>query len=72
MSGFAIHYGKIINDKFVLLAEEYDDVKSIEELKVRADMDMPYRSRLSYTYLVKRGQGDDELTERQTLRNLID
>ncbi|MBI9020908.1 MAG: hypothetical protein JEZ10_06620 [Verrucomicrobia bacterium] len=62
ISGYAIQYGIMDDGTFVLLAEEFDDVDSIEELKARTSFPFPGRVRLSYSYMYDDAREGEEQT----------
>lgn len=53
VTAYAIHYGIMDDDEetFILLAEDYDDVDSMEELKARTTTPFPGKTEMSYYYM---------------------
>lgn len=69
VTAYAIQYG--ITDEegtFVLLAEEYDDVDTIAELKERTAQVYPIETTMKHYHMY--GNGNEEESIRSTLRNI--
>jgi len=68
ISGYAIQYGVMDGDKFLLLAEEYDDVDTVQELKERTTASLTgVTVRLKHAYVYR----DDEEANIQTLMRTV-
>ena len=59
VTGYAVHYGVIDEEEFVLLAEDYDDVKTMEELTTRTTTPFPGKVKMKHYYLCNNPDEDD-------------
>ena len=69
VTAFAVIYGVLLEGEFTSLAEEYDDVESVQELKIRTDRKFPLSVSLKHYHIYD--NGNDEESIKSTLRNLI-
>jgi len=51
ITGYAVHFGYMDDEKFILLAEDYDDVKTLNELVERTTNSFPGKLTMKHYYM---------------------
>lgn len=67
VTAYAVQYGFMDEDEFILLAEEYDDVKTLEELTDRTTNSLPGKIRFKHYYMYD----DIDLGETESLSRTL-
>jgi hypothetical protein len=69
ISAYAIQYGVLDEDTFILLAEDFDDVESIAALKERSPNLFPNEATLKHYHIYDNGSHEESIPSK--IRNLI-
>jgi len=69
VTAYAIIYGFLDDGVFIPLAEEFDDVESVQELKIRTSRAYPLKASMKHYHIFD--NGNDEESVKSTVRNLI-
>jgi len=71
VTGYAVHYGVMDEKKFVLLAEDYDDVETMEELTKRTTTPLTGKVKMKHYFMYNDPDSDDDQSYPRVIKNVI-
>ena len=71
VTGYAVQYEVMDEKKFVLLAEDYDDVDTMEELTKRTTTPFPNKVSMKHYFMYNDPDSDDDQSYPRKIKNVI-